>query len=120
MEFLFELLFQIIAELGFEAIFRVFGAPFERRPHPVLAGLAYAIFGTLLGLASVWLLPVGILPTPFLRVGYMLLAPVALGFVMLLLRRWMGWRSETSEPVQFGFTVAFAFSFALVRYLMIY
>lgn len=120
MEFLFEIIIQIIGELLFEGLFRVFREPFQSRPRPVLLVIPYALAGVLFGGLSVWLLPQGFLPTETLRIGYLILAPLALGLLMLQLRPLVGIRTEWSPALQVSTTAIFAFAFALVRYLSIY
>lgn len=120
MEVIFEILLQLFVEVFFEGLFRLFAVPFDDRPHPVIATIAYALFGAILGHISVWLVPYGFIPTPELRLGYLIVAPLALGFAMLRLRAWFNRPSLVSNTQQFVMTAVFAFSFALVRYLMIY
>lgn len=115
-ELVLQIVFEILAELGFRSIREPF-----RRPEPLdpwLAGLGYLILGAVAGTLSLWVFPVLFIKLKWLRVAILLLTPLAAGGLMAALGAWR--RRKDQELVRldrFTYGCLFAFAMALVRLL---
>jgi hypothetical protein len=118
LELLFEFLLQVFGELLFELGFRALKEPFRDKPHPVLAAVGYALFGTLSGCVSLVVFKRPMIAPGFARLVYLGLSPVAAGIIMSVLGAWRRRRGE--DPIRldtFAYGYLFALSFALVRFV---
>ena len=136
MEIIAEILFQILAwlfeiagefllQMLFEGIAELFGhalkarSPRRKTPlRPELAALAYAAFGTLAGVASLWLMPNLFIKSDPVRFANLIITPLLSGLVM----GWMGtWRrrhdKNTVRIESFAYGFCFAFAMAVVRFV---
>jgi hypothetical protein len=117
-ELLLQAIFEILVELGFESVGNAFRPC--RRANPILATTGVVFLGAAFGLISSLLLPYRLLPATRLPGLSVVLAPVAIGFVMHFFGRW---RHRCGGHPTFLATfwggAAFAFSLALVRWLMV-
>jgi hypothetical protein len=119
LQFLGELLLQVV----FEAIAELFGhavkEPLRRRPpvQPWLAASGYLILGAAAGSLTVWLVPDLFIKTEWLRVANLLLTPTAAGFIMGAIGSWRERREkEVLRLESFAYGFCFAFAMAVVRY----
>lgn len=97
-QFIGELLLQIIAELIGEVAARSVKEPF-RRPeplHPVLAAIGYAIFGACAGGLSLLVVPHLLIDEQWGRVTNLVLTPLAAGLFMAVIG---SWRSRKGQDV---------------------
>lgn len=113
-ELLLQLVFEFLAELGLHSL----KAVFEERPHPALAAIGYILLGAGAGGLSLLIVPQLIIHDTRHRFANLLLTPLAAGAIMAgigALRR-----RRDQEPVRidrFGYGALFAFSMAAVRFL---
>jgi hypothetical protein len=127
MEAIFELLFEIFGEVLLQVVFEALaqaGVHVVRNPDKpakvqnrwVLAA-GYCLYGAIGGGVSLLISPQGLLHHPALRVGYLIIAPVAIGALLAAIARW---RSKRGRPVldidRFGNGWLFAFTFAFIRF----
>ena len=122
LEFLGEVVFQIAIEALIELGFEAFVVPRRRRQrNPALVIFGLLVFGALVGLVSVWILPRRIFPAPAHLSGIsIVLAPLATGAAMRAFgarRRRRG--RATSGLATFWGGAAFAFAMALARWLAV-
>lgn len=115
LEFFAQMVLEILAELGLRSI----KEPFRRQPRPAYAVAGYILFGGIVGLVSVWLLPQHLIAHEHLRLANLILSPLVAGLVMMLLGHW---RRQRRQPLirldRFGYGFLFALSIAVVRYLL--
>lgn len=126
MEFIFELLFQLVLELFAQLVFELgwegLGQSFRDRPkaNPALAGLGYLIFGSIVGFV-LWL----IFPEPFSKheavtILGVFLNPIGFGLLSHLYgehRRRRG--SRTTNLATFWGGLAFALGMSATRAVLI-
>ena len=117
-EFIVEFVFQILAELGFEAV----GEFFRRRPvlRAIVALIFIPLLGTLIGLFLSNMIPERILPKPSVPGISLFVSPLIAGLLMKLFGDWR--RSQGHEPTMiatFWGGALFAFSMALMRWLRV-
>ncbi len=117
-DLLLEILIQIAGELLFELGLHAVAEPFRKPPVPWIAAIGYALFGTLFGAISLWLVPHHMVAGAALRWLNLLLTPIAAGLSMA----WLGsWRARRGQVVlridRFSYGYLFALCFALVRFV---
>ena len=124
MEFIFELLFEIFGELLLQIVFellaefgwRVASAPFRKSPHPLAAGVGYAVFGALAGAISLWMFPRLFIGSHTGRIANVIVTPILSGAAMAALGAWR--RRNDRDTVlldRFAYAFIFAMAMALVR-----
>lgn len=109
---------EILAELGLESLENVFRP--RRSANLVLATGGVMIIGAVLGLTSGLLLPGRVFPAAPVPGLSLVLAPVGMGITMHLFGQWR--RARGGRPTflaTFPGGAAFAFSWALVRWVMV-
>lgn len=112
-EFLLQILFEALAELGLHSI----AEPFRRPPNPWLAALGYAIFGAAAGGLSLLLLPSHLVSGEALRLVNLVVTPVAVGLLMCIFGSWRSRRGQAVLRIdRFSYGYLFALSLALVRF----
>ena len=126
MEFVFEIIFQLLgefllqafaellAELGFHSLANTF----KRPRNPLLSTIGFTLWGLLAGGISLWVFPTSHIHDPMFRTLNLIVTPVAIGLAMMLvgkLRRRKG--QDLVRLDQFGYAFVFAFAMALVRYI---
>lgn len=121
MEFLLELLGEILLQIFAEALFELglhsLAAPFKRESSPWMAGVGYAIFGALMGGASLWIVPHHLVLTPGWRLVNLVLAPFFAGMFMASIGAWRAKRGQQTLRIdRFSYGYLFALSLALVRF----
>ncbi|MBL8324463.1 MAG: hypothetical protein JNJ89_05835 [Rubrivivax sp.] len=111
-EFVLQFLLEVLAELGLRSLTE----PFRARPHPVLAGIGYAVFGAVVGGLSLLVFPQHLTPPGTSRVLNLVATPLACGACMALLG---AWRRRHAQPLvrldRFSYGFFFAFAIALTR-----
>lgn len=129
MEFIFEVVFQILGELLLQVFFeflaelgfRGLREPF-RRPsplHPLFAAVCYAGFGALAGAVSLLFLPHLLITSRAGQLANLVVTPLASGLLMSLLGAWR--RRKGQEIVRldvFAYGFVFALAMALVRFFL--
>lgn len=128
LEFLFELLFQVV----FEFLLQIFGEllvelglrsvsePFADREarNPLLAGFGYAVLGVIAGGLSLIFFPRALLRGTSLHGVSLLVTPLLAGGAMSMLGAWRRRRGERLLRLdRFGYAFVFAFAMASVRLL---
>lgn len=119
LQFLGEIVLQIVFEALAEVGFRSLREPFRRpRPlHPFLAAVGYAILGALAGALSLWIFPANFIEPPALRLANLICAPVAAGLAMGALGAWRRRRHEDLIRLdRFSYGYLFALAMAAIRY----
>ena len=126
LEFILELLFEALVEIGISAIiagvyrslrqFRITA----RRGNPVAAAVWLVTVGLALGFLSVLILPHPLVHPSKLYGLSLLISPLLAGLAMAVVGR--GVRRRGHVPVRiesFAYGFAFAFALALIRFLMV-
>jgi hypothetical protein len=125
MEFLFEIVFQIVGELLIQVVLellaeaglRGLGAPFRRKSNPWLAAFGYLLFGALAGAISLAVFPDLLLKTPAGRIVNLMLTPVIAGGMMVLLGAWRRRRQqELLRLDRFACGYLFALALGSIRF----
>ena len=112
-ELLLQIVFQFLVELGFHSLEN----SLRRRPNPALATIGYVIWGLMAGGISLWILPESIIEAPMLRLMNLIAAPVAVGLLMTLIGRLRVRKGQNLVRLdQFGYAFVFAFAMAFVRF----
>lgn len=118
-QFLGELLLQLVLELLAEAGVRLARAPFEGRK-PVRAWLlvlGHVALGIGAGALSVWLFPVLFIKSEAVRIANLVLTPIASGAAMAALGAWRARRAQGLVGLdRFVYGFLFALAMALVRF----
>lgn len=126
MEFIFEIIFQILGEillqLGFEflAELGVHGlADTVKRPkNPVLSTIGFVLWGAMAGGISLLIFPTSPISNLLFRKINILVTPVAVGGVMMLIGRQRDkWGQNLVRLDRFGYAFVFALAMAIIRYL---
>jgi hypothetical protein len=119
LQFLGELLLQVVFEAIAELLGHAVKSPFRRsRPvRPWLAASGYLFFGAVAGGLTIWLVPELFIKAQWLRVANLLLTPLAAGFIMETIGSWRVRREkEILRLESFAYGFCFAFAMAAVRY----
>jgi hypothetical protein len=113
-EFLLQVVFEALAEVGLHSVKSVF----EKRPDPVFAALGYIILGAAAGGLSLLLVPHLIIHHRLARIANLVLTPLASGAVMAAIGALRRRRDEELVRLdRFGYSVLFAASMAVVRFV---
>ncbi len=109
---------EALMEFGFESLSSLCRS--QRATNPLLAGCGLALVGGALGLVFALLAPHRLLPAAHFPGLSLLVAPVGVGWLMHTFGRWRRKRggNPTSLATFWGGAI-FAFSLALVRWLMV-
>lgn len=117
---LLELIVEVVAEIVLAFGWEGLAHAMRRRQNvnPVVAGLGYAIVGTLTGGLSILILPRRLLPAGGVKGASLVLTPLVTGLVM---KTYGDFRRQRGHPTTglatFWGGAIFAFSMALVRFL---
>lgn len=119
LQFVGELLLQIILEFLFELGLHSVREPFRRpKPlHPSLAAIGYVILGAAAGAISLWIFPELFIATGWLRVVSLVVTPAAAGAAMAAIGAWR--RTKAKEVIRldrFAYGFLFALAMAIVRF----
>ncbi len=112
-EFLLQIVFEALAELGLHSI----KAVFVERSHPMFASVGYIILGAAAGGISLLVVPHLIIHRPSHRIANLILTPLASGTVMSgvgALRRRRN--EEVIRLDRFSYGALFALSMSVVRF----
>ena len=117
LQFLGEVLLQIVIECLSEAGLHAFAEASEKPRNAFVSVLLYAIFGTIAGGLSLLFLPHSFITNLALREANVLITPLIAGAVMMLVGRWRDKKSQERFGIdRFGYAFVFAFSMALIRF----
>jgi hypothetical protein len=119
LQFLGELLLQLVLEALAELIGHSIKAPFlrPRTVRPWLAAIGYLIFGAAAGGLSVWLVPELFIKAPWLRVANLILTPLVAGLMMEAIGSWRDRREKELLGLDsFAYGFCFALAMAVVRF----
>lgn len=117
LQFLGELVLQVIFEGLAELLGHSTKNTFRRLPRPWLAAIGYLTFGALAGALTVWLFPELFIKEQWLRLANLLLTPLAAGLIMEAIGAWRTRREkEVLRLESFTHGFCFAFGMAVVRY----
>jgi hypothetical protein len=112
-EFLLGAVLEVLAEAGLHA----FKRPFEEKPSRLFAWIGYTVLGAAAGGLSLLVFPDLFMRTDLGRIGYLLLAPVAVGLTMCLVGALRERKhQELIRLDKFGYGYLFALSLAAVRF----
>lgn len=126
MEFLFEIVLQILGEIlvqvGFEFLAELglhsLADTFEKPKNPVLSTIGFVLWGALAGGISLFIMPSSLISNLAFRKINLFLTPLAVGGVMMLVGRQRDRRGQILVKLdRFGYAFVFAFAMAIVRYL---
>lgn len=124
MEFIFELLAQIVLEVLVQGVFELGGrgafALFRKEGLSVnrwLGVCGYILMGATAGGISIWLVPMHLLKSPALQILNLLLTPIILGIIFENMGRWKTKNDKPRYAVdRFSYGFTFALTMGLVRY----
>ena len=127
MEFLFEILIQVVGEFVLQIVLEVLveaglhtlSEPFRKPPNPWLAALGYAMLGAIAGVVSVLAFPALFLHSEGAQIANLLLTPFACGAAMTALGAWRARRGQDLVRLdRFAYGYLFALAMAAVRFGM--
>jgi hypothetical protein len=117
-EILVQIVLETVAELGFTSARAAFGR--TNQGHPAWAVVAIALVGIAVGALTAWLVPHRVLPRPPVAGLSLVIGPIAVGGAMHLLGRAESKHGRArSRLATFWGGALFAFSFSLVRFLLL-
>lgn len=115
-EFLLQMAFELLAELGLHSVREVFRPSVPT--NPFLAAIGYALLGAGAGALSLHFRPALLIHHTGAQIANLFATPFAAGIVMALVGVWR--RRRDQQPVlldRFGYGFLFALSMALVRFV---
>jgi hypothetical protein len=126
MEFLFELLFELIGEfllsLVFEALaeagFHSFAKKARKPRSPILSGFGYLLWGAIAGGLSLLIFPTSFVHSQSMKIANLIITPIILGAAMMLIgkiRKKRGQQNVALDKFTYGFL--FALGMSLVRFI---
>ena len=125
MEFIFEILLQFLGELLLQILFEglvelgyhSLADTFKKPKHPILSTIGYLLWGAIAGGISLLILPNSFIDDPNLRLSNLILAPLAIGGIMVLIGRIRAKKGQDLVKLdRFGYAFCFAFAMSLVRF----
>lgn len=128
MEFILSVIFELFLELGIQVIFesiarfirllfRPFGIDLKRLPSLATIG-GYLLTGAVFGWVSLMAFPGSPPDTAWLKWLHLLLIPPGVGGLFVMFGHWLEKRGKRVTGFErFGCGTAFAFGFALVRFI---
>lgn len=112
-EILLQIVFEALAEVGLHSLVE----PFRRPPNRWLAALGYALLGAAAGGLSLLAFPSHLVSSPGLRIANLIITPIAVGLLMGVMG---AWRARRGQPLlridRFAYGYLFALFLALVRF----
>jgi len=113
-EFLIQIVFEILTELGLHSTREVF----KRPPNPFFATIGYSILGAIAAGFSLWWHPEHFTRTMELRIAVLVVVPVAAGATMALMG---AWRRRRDQPLirldRFVYGYVFALTMGGIRFM---
>jgi len=125
MEFIFEIIVQILGELLLQFVFEFLAElgfhsledTFKRSKNPVLSTIGFVLWGAMAGGISLLIFPKSAITNLAFRKINVFVTPLLAGGVMMLIGRQRGKRGQRLVGLdRFGYAFAFAFAMAIVRY----
>ncbi|WP_404370624.1 hypothetical protein AB5I39_02315 [Sphingomonas sp. MMS24-J45] len=117
LQFLGEVVLQIVIECLSEAGLHMFAEASEKPPNAFVSVLLYTIFGTIAGALSLLILPHPFITNLALREANVLITPLIAGGAMMLVGRWRDKKGQERFGIdRFGYAFVFALSMALIRF----
>jgi hypothetical protein len=122
MEIIFEIVFELLLQVVFEAIassgVHLFSGTKPAKPvNPFLAGVGYFLLGAMAGGLSLWIFPGLFIAAGWMRTANLVVTPVLAGAAMAAIGRW---RSKHDKEIlridRFAYGYLFALAMALVRF----
>lgn len=121
-EFLFELVFQIIAELAAEALRPNSSKPWVQPGTPlahILGICGFAAVGAIVAALTLKAYPTHVISSPLLRVVNLLVSPLLVGFMAAISGAALGQSTDAgSSAGRFMRGMSFALAFSLVRFFV--
>lgn len=112
-ELLLQLVFEVLAELGFRSVKEVFRKP----ANPWLAAIGYALLGAAAGWLSLLVMPTLLLAGETARVAGLFATPLVAGALMAALGAWRLRRDQAIVRLdRFAYGYLFALAMAGVRF----
>jgi len=114
-ELLLQILFEALAELGLHSI----KDTFRTQRDPFFSTIGFFLWGLLAGGISLWPFPASFVHSAPLRLANLAVTPIAAGFLMLGIGQLRIRRGDERVGLdRFGYAFVFAFGMALVRYFL--
>ena len=126
MEFIFEIVLQVLGELLLQIFFeflaelgvRSLAEPFRVPRNPVLSTIGFVIWGAAAGGISLLILPRSLIYNLAYRRINVLVTPLVAGGIMMMIGRQRGKRGQRLVGLdRFGYAFLFALVMAVVRYI---
>jgi hypothetical protein len=112
-EILLQVVFEALAEVGLHSVVE----PLRRPPNRWLAALGYALLGAAAGGLSLLAFPAHLVNSPGLRIANLIITPIAVGLLMGVMGAWRARRGEQLLRIdRFAYGYLFALCLALVRF----
>jgi hypothetical protein len=121
-EFLFEILAELLLQIAFEALaelgFHSLKNTFQTPRNPILSTIGFFLWGLLAGGISLWPFPASFINDTTLRILNLAITPAAAGLVMLGIGQLRLRRGHEQVGLdRFGYAFVFALAMALVRFV---
>ena len=112
-ELVLQLIVQVLVELGMHSL----GNTLQRRRHPVLSIVGFSLWGAIAGGLSLWVFPTSALHDPLFRTVNVFVTPLLVGAFMALIGQARLKRGQVLVRMdRFGYAFTFAFWMAFIRY----
>jgi len=120
-EFLFEILAELLLQIAFEALaelgFHSLKNTLQTPRNPILSTVGFFLWGLLAGGISLWPFPASFINGATPRILNLAITPVAAGLLMMGIGQLRIRRGDDRMGLdRFGYAFVFAFGMALVRY----
>jgi hypothetical protein len=125
MEFVFEVVLQFLGEILIQIVFEAFSElgfhsladTFKRPKSAFLSTIGFVLWGTIAGGLSLLIMPKSFISNLGLREANVLITPLVVGGAMTLIGRLRDKRGQDRVGVdRFGYAFVFALSMAIVRF----
>jgi len=119
-EIILQVVLQSLAEVGLHSA-RALRDPARGQPaaNPFFATLGYLLFGTIVGLVSLWVRPQLFIVSHALRMANLLITPLAAGLAMMMLGAWRRRREQVLVRMdRFAYGFVFALATSATRYIV--
>jgi len=125
MEFIFEIVIQVIGEILLQVVFEILaelGAhsladTFKKPKSPVLSTIGFVLWGSIAGAVSLFVFPQSFIENPIIRIISVIVNPLIAGGLMMFIGRQRDKRGRSLVKLdRFGYAFLFALAMAIVRY----